>query len=377
MSDVRCNQLAKKLVNFSANVQKGDKVLVEITGEEHDLGKEIIREIYAAGGKPFFYLWNDELQKEWLMGLDEETVALQAQWDAERMSKMDAYIAVRLNDNLYDLATVPKESMELYARYITQKVHFGIRISKKWVVVRYPNASMAQLATMPTDEFRNFYFSACNFDYEKLDKYMTPLFSRVNQADIVEIKGVGVDLKFSIKGMNSLKCCGKNNLPDGELLSAPVRESVEGYITYNTPSPYLGDVFDRVRLEFKRGQIVRVSHDGVENQRLNAIFDSDEGARYIGEFSFGLNPFISKPMKDILFDEKISGSFHFTPGNACFDINNGNKSSIHWDLVYITRKDYGGAEIYFDGILIQKDGLFVPADLQPLNPENLRQLLTN
>jgi aminopeptidase len=228
---------------------------------------------------------------------------------------------------------------------------------------------MAQMANMSTEGFEDFYFNVCNLDYAKLSKAMEPLVELMEATDRVRITGKETDLTFSIKGLPAIKCDGHRNIPDGEVFTAPVRESVNGVITFNTPALYEGFTFERVRLEFQDGKIVNATAN--DQKRLERILDTDEGARYIGEFALGLNPHILNPMKDTLFDEKISGSFHFTPGSCYDECDNGNKSAIHWDLVFIQRPEYGGGEIYFDDRLIRKDGRFVLPALEPLNPENL------
>ena len=371
MKDLRYSQLAATLVNYSCRLQAGEKLLLETVGIEEALAKEIIRAVYAAGGQPFINIQNERLQKEWLEGVGGISVAAlnaQARWDAARMAEMDAYIGLRVKDNLYDMAGLSGETNTLYSKHYLQPVHFEQRVPHtKWVVLRYPNASMAQEAGQSTEDFEDFYFEVCNFDYARLSKAMDPLLELLQAADQVKIQGPGVDLRFSIKDIGAVKCDGQRNIPDGEVYSAPLRESVEGWVKFNTPSPYQGRVYQEVELTFKKGRIVE-ARAANHPQELEAIFATDEGARYIGEFAFGLHPGILQPMKDILFDEKISGSFHFTPGNCYDEADNGNKSSIHWDLVYIMRKDYGGGQIWLDGQLLQQDGLFVAPALQGLNP---------
>jgi aminopeptidase len=255
-----------------------------------------------------------------------------------------------------------------FNRHYLKPVHFDLRVPQtNWVILRYPNPSMAQEAAMSTEDLEDFYFKVCNFDYERLSQAMDPLLELLQGADKVEIKGPGADLRFSVKNIGAVKCDGHCNIPDGEVYTAPVKESVEGRIKFNTPSPYQGKVYQEVELFFEKGRIVEAKA-AAHNRDLQTIFETDEGARYIGEFAFGLHPDILQPMKDILFDEKISGSFHLTPGDCYDETDNGNNSSIHWDLVYIMRREYGGGEILLDGQLLQKDGLFVPAALQGLNP---------
>ena len=203
-----------------------------------------------------------------------------------------------------------------------------------------------------------------------MDRAMDPLKELMERTDKVHIVAPGTDLRFSIKDIPTVKCAGQMNIPDGEVYTAPVKNSVNGVLSYNTPTIYDGTTFENIRLEFKNGKIIKAT--GSDTEKLNHILDSDEGARYIGEFALGLNPFILKPMKDILFDEKIMGSFHFTPGNSYDEAPNGNSSQVHWDMVCIQTSECGGGEIWFDDTLIRKDGMFIPEELQPLNPENLK-----
>ena len=372
MADKRYEILAENLINYSVNLQKGENILIEVTGKETELTCALINAAYRAGGNPFLHLQDSSLQRNWLMQVNDDQLKMQAEWEAQRMNAMQAYIGIRIKDNSFELADVPAEKMEKYETLLQKPVHHDIRVCKtKWVILRYPNPSMAQEARMSTEAFRDFYFDVCNLDYAKMSRAMTPLQDLMNKTDKVHIIAPGTDLSFSIKGIGAVKCDGKCNIPDGEVYSAPVKDSVEGYITYNAPSVNQGKIFNNIRLEFSQGKIVKASCDN-DSEALNRIFDTDPGARYVGEFSFGFNPYILHPINDILFDEKIAGSIHFTPGSCYEDAFNGNSSAVHWDLVSIHRPEYGGGEIYFDGELIRKDGLFVKPELFGLNPENLK-----
>ncbi len=331
----------------------------------------LIQEAYAVGAQPLVVLRDNAVQRALLLGGTAQTWDLEAKLDGQRMREMDAYIAIRGGENSYETADVPPEKMAFYMQHYGKPVHSEIRVPKtRWVVLRYPTPSMAQLAETSTEAFENHYFDVCNLDYSKMSHAMDALVSRMERTDQVHITGPGTDLTFSIKGMPAIKCDGKLNIPDGEVFSAPVKNSVNGTLTYNTPSLYQGNVFENTRLVFENGKIVQATSS--DTARSNAIFDTDPGARYVGEFALGVNPFITRAIKDTLFDEKIAGSFHFTPG-ACYDTcPNGNKSAIHWDLVCIQTPEYGGGEISFDGELIRKDGLFVAEDLTCLNPDALK-----
>lgn len=210
----------------------------------------------------------------------------------------------------------------------------------------------------------------CNLDYKKMSVAMDALVNLMNRTDRVHITGPGTDLTFFPKDIGAIKCDGKCNIPDGEVYTAPVRDSVNGYITYNTPSVFQGFTYENIRFTFQNGKITEATANNSE--KLNAVLDMDEGARYLGEFAIGVNPFILHPMKDTLFDEKIMGSIHLTPGRCYEDAFNGNDSQIHWDLVFIQTEAYGGGEIYFDDVLIRKNGIFVLEELRCLNSENLK-----
>ena len=370
--DARIETLARNLVNYSCKVKEGEKVYINYIGRDtEDLAKAIVREVYKAKGRPFVHYISNEVLREVLINCDEEQLRIMAETDAKEMSQMDCYIGVRGADNVSELSDVPQEKMKLYDKLYQTPVHHEIRVPKtRWVVLRYPNAAMAQLACTSTAAFEDFYYQVCNLDYSKMNEAMKSLVNLMNRTDKVRLVGPGTDLSFSIKDIPAIACAGELNIPDGEVYTAPVKNSVNGTIQYNAPSLYQGTTFENVKLTFKDGKIIEATANNTE--RLNQIFDTDEGARYVGEFAIGVNPYVLSPMKDILFDEKICGSIHFTPGNCYDEAPNGNQSAIHWDLVWIQRTEYGGGEIYFDDVLIRKDGIFVIPELECLNPENLK-----
>lgn len=371
MRDPRLKRLAQNLVQYSIDVQPGENVLINMIGEEKELVKCLIEEVANRGGRPFVEMSDRSVLRTMLMHATQEQIELWASLDLERMKQMHGYIGVRSGDNVNELSDVPKDKMRLYEKLYSNPVHSEQRVKKtKWVVLRYPTPSMAQLANMSTEAFEDFYFDVCNLDYAKMERAMDPLKALMDRTDKVRIVSPGTDITFSIKGIGSKKCCGHRNIPDGEVFSAPVRDSVNGTITYNAPSVYSGVTFQNISLTFENGKIVKAESN--DSERLNEILDTDEGARYIGEFAIGFNPYILHPMNDILFDEKIAGSLHFTPGQAYEDTDNGNRSAVHWDLVLIQRPEYGGGEIYFDDVLIRKDGIFVLPELEGLNPDHLK-----
>lgn len=371
MTDPRITKLAEILVNYSCALKEGEKVLIEARGVDYMLVEAIVREVYKAKAFPFVSMEDMRVTRAVRQGMTEELARLMAKYDAYRMSDMDAYIGIRGGNNCYELSDIDGEKTGIYNRLYSHPVHHELRVNNtKWVVLRYPTEGMAEQARMSTEAFENFYFDVCTLDYGKMDRAMDALKALMERTDRVRITARDTDLSFSIKGIGAVKCAGERNIPDGEIYSAPVKDSVNGYIHYNAPSVENGIEFKDVRLEFKDGKIVNATAN--DSAAANKIFDTDEGARYVGEFAIGVNPFVTKPMGDILFDEKISGSIHFTPGSAYDDAFNGNTSAVHWDLVLIQTPEYGGGEIYFDDVLIRKDGRFVLEELLPLNPENLK-----
>ena len=375
MKDPRVAKLADILIGYSAKVQPGEKVLVEAYDIPEDAVTALVARIVEAGGLPFVTLKSNKVLRALYNAATEEQMRLTGEFEKARMEQMDAYVGVRGSENVTEHADVPDERMRLYRSLWWNPVHSQTRVPKtKWVVLRWPTSAMAQQAGMSTEAFEDFYFDVCTFDYSKLDTVIEPLKALMDRTDRVRLTGPGTDLTFSIKDIPTIPCTGRSNIPDGEIFTAPVRDSVQGTIAFNTATIYQGTVFEGVTLRFENGKIVHAASSGGTTPALNQILDSDEGARYVGEFSLGFNPYVLQPMKDILFDEKIAGSFHFTPGGAYDEAFNGNRSVVHWDMVFIQRPEFGGGDVFFDDVLVRHDGLFVPDDLKPLNPENLKTL---
>ena len=366
--DPRFNELAAGLTGFSTALKPGERVLIDAHDVPDAMVIALVRAVRQRGAHPYVQLHRARITRELTLGAEEAQFAPHAAVELARMQKMDAYIALRGSDNIFESSDVPASKVQLVSRLMKPVLDY--RVGKtRWVVLRWPTAAMAQQAGLSTEAFEDFYFKVCTLDYARMVPGMKVLADLMTKTDQVQITGPGTDLRFSIKGIGAQPCGGLRNIPDGEVFSCPVRDSVEGVIQYNAPTVYLGSSFDHIRLVFKQGRIVEATSSNTK--RLNEILDSDAGARYIGEFAIGFNPHILEPMRDILFDEKIAGSFHFTPGQAYDGVGNGNKSQVHWDMVCIQRPEYGGGEIRFDGKVIREDGLFVPKSLHKLNPDYL------
>ncbi len=364
--DNRVTELADKIVNYSCGVLPGDKVLISYDGVTADeFVKEIIRAVYRVGAYPYVEIINYGIIREIMVGCKKEQITFMNDYLLHQIKGMDAFINLSAMENFSELSDVPMEKLNIYNNALKEYTEYTLN-GLKWSWTRYPNPGLAQLANMSTEGFKDFYFQVCNMDYGKLSQAMDPLAELMRTTDKVRITGPGTDISFSIKGIGSKKCDGHANIPDGEVYTAPVRDSVNGVISYNTPSEKDGFKYDNIVFYVEKGKIVEARANNTE--KINELLNRDEGSRYFGEFALGVNPYIMKPMGVTLFDEKINGSFHLTPGSAYSTTDNGNRSSIHWDLVMIQRSDYGGGEIYFDDRLIRKDGLFVLEELQKLNP---------
>ncbi|HMP07838.1 MAG TPA: aminopeptidase, partial [Lacipirellulaceae bacterium] len=367
MHDPRIDLLADLLLDHSCRLQRGEKVLIEaIDVPDPQLICALVEGAAGRGAVPLVTTKSNAVLRALYRTATEESMKLAGAVERTRMEQVNAYIGIRGAANSSQFADVPQPKMDLYQQHWWHQVHGQIRVPEtKWVVLRYPTDSFAQAAGMSTAAFEDFYFDVCTADYAAMQRAQEPLVARMQAADRVRIVAPGTDLEFSIKDIPVIACFGERNIPDGEVFTAPVRDSINGRIRFNTQSRYQGVVFSDIEFVFRDGRIVQAAANNTE--RLNQILDSDDGARFCGEWSLGTNNRVLHPMLDTLFDEKIGGSFHLTPGQAYEIADNGNRSRIHWDLVLIQRPDYGGGEVWFDGQLLRKDGRFVPDDLQGLN----------
>ncbi|MBQ8892011.1 MAG: aminopeptidase [Bacilli bacterium] len=362
----RVKKLSEIIVNHSIKVKNKDKVLITYMAHDADyFVKCLVKDILKSGGIPTVKYNDPELEDLVKRNLNLDIIETRKNILKFEVEEYDSFIQIHSNlSDYYDskvdnqLNIKMKETLKPYKDILVNKRH--------WVLLNYPSLIDAYKAHMTYEDFYNFSLDVMTVDYDKMYESMRPLKELMEKTDKVRITGKNTDISFSIKGLPAIICAGESNIPDGEVFTAPVRESVNGTITYNTPSPYNGYVYHDVSLTFKDGKIIEC-HASNDEDKLQELFETDEGSKYVGEFSFGLNPKIMNPMGDILFDEKIAGSIHFTPGAAYDECDNGNKSNIHFDMVLIQRNDYGGGEVYFDDVLIRKDGKFVLPELSDLN----------
>jgi aminopeptidase len=365
LSTNELSEIAKRVVHHSLEIQKGEKVLIDVEGEAEEFTNQLIKEVHLAGAHPYLKSTRISNLKKLIIGATEESLTLWLHQEQYRAEDMDAYIGLKADENIYEFMDIPKEKHRLYLKYFSQKIQLDYLRKDKWILMRYPTKGMAQLAKMGSDELKDIYYKSCTMDYRQLSEKTEQLRERLKRTKKVKIISPGTDLTFSIHEMDSFTCDGRYNLPDGEVFTAPVRDSVNGTIQFNCPSLFQGQVVENIRFEFLDGKIV--SYHGNDPELLKSILETDEGASYLGEFGIGLNPYITKPMNNILFDEKMNGSIHLAIGQAFPMADNGNESAIHLDFVLNQQPLYGGGSLYFDEELIRQDGLFVPNDLKVLN----------
>lgn len=367
MKDSRIAKLAKDTMEYSVSLLPGEKVLIEAWDGCDDFVVEFVKAAQAVGAYPYVVREDKKVLRSIMLQADEAYWRKWYEYQLGRMEDMDAFVAIRKDGNAYEFADVPAEKFALYNKYNSMLHEKQRNFKLKWCILRYPSPSMAQLSATSTEAFEDFFFAANCIDYKRLNEIALSLCRVCNRTDQVRIVAPGTDITFSIKGMCEMRsCCGMFNRPCGETGMGIVQGTANGIIRYNIPSHYKGTLFTDVELTFRDGVIVHATAN--DTKRLNQILDTDPGARRIGEFAIGFNPLITKPMNDTLFDEKMRMSLHFTPGNG-----GNNPSEIHWDLVQSHDPAYGGGEIWFDDVLVRKDGLFVIDELKGLNPEQLRK----
>ncbi|MFD1447659.1 aminopeptidase [Oceanobacillus profundus] len=364
LSTVQQKEIIQRLIT-SNHIQKGNKVMIDVQGEVNNFVNEIIKEIYNRGALPYLRTYKTKHIKELIMGSSEESLKLWLDQELYRLKNMDVYIGIKSHENLYEFEDIPKDKLSLYNRRFLNPYQHAYLMKENWTLLQYPTYGMAQLAKIGSTELADTYYKASTFNYEKLKRDVIPLQRLMNKTNTVEIKSPNTNLTFSMKRIGNYLCDCKYNIPDGEIFSAPIKETVEGYIHFNCITSLNGELLEDVFLEFKNGKVI--SFKSRNQDTLHRIISTDEGSQYIGEFGIGLNPYIKKPLNNLLFDEKMFGSLHLALGQAFPMAYNGNESSIHVDFILNQQKEYGGGELFFDGELIRKDGLFIPEELQQLN----------
>lgn len=367
MKDNRLTILAHNLLDNSLQIEKGDNFVIKAPYSAKPLILEIINYANEIEANAFVTITDQDIWHTQMQGINKRSLEISNDIETLKFSYMKGLINIKEEEN--EGTSIDLETLSLMGK-INKKLNDDIIDNKKWVLLEWPTEAAAQKVNMSYEDYYNFVLDVCTLDYASMGKKAQVLKDLMERTDKVRIVGPNTDLTLSIKGRKAVICKGERNIPDGEVYVGPVKDSINGKITYNVKSKYQGKTFENICFEFKNGKIVNASASSY-NKALNKILDIDQGARYIGEFSLGFNPLIKKEIGNILFDEKMKGSFHLTPGKCYKRSNNGNDSQIHWDLVCCQLEEFGGGQIYFDDVLIRDNGIFVLKELECLNPSNL------
>jgi len=365
------SRLADVIVNDCLSIEDGDLIILEGIDLPDNLLSDFADHLLAMKIQPYVIQKSQKILIQNIQNHNSEIIGLQADFEINIMKRAKAFIGLRFPTNLYMMECLGKSDREKILTNFIKPVHFEYRNNNlQWVYFRFPTREFAKNSGQNYTEFTKNYFNASLVNYEKMAYAFDPLAKLISKCQEVRIVSDSTDLRFYMSGKGVYKSCGQHNLPDGEIFTSPDKSSIEGFIRFNIPSIYYGNYFENIELEFRKGKIVGC-HAENNSDLLKSILDIDEGAKFVGEFAIGLNPFVKTPILDILWDEKMHGSLHLAIGNAYPVSNNGNKSAIHWDLILNQTSDYGGGALYFDERLVRKNGLFIDDHLQHLNPQNL------
>lgn len=353
-------KFARLLTGYSTEVRAGDNVLINIDSGALELGRTLYREVLRAGAEPLLRVSYPEQVSDMLELASDEFLDTEPAFALNEIRQIDAWIRVSAPENARQLQNADKVRLGRLMK--RQRAVQNIRVNEtRWLGTIFPNAAGAQDAGMSTEEFERFAFEAM-FLFEddpaaawrrQFDEQQR-LVDRLSQADQVRIVADGTDLTLSVRGRTWVSSAGKRNMPCGEVFTGPVEDSAEGVITFDVPSSVSGVEVRNIRLRFSGGKVVEAEAE-VGNDLLQAQLESDPGARFLGELGIGTNYRIQKPIRSILYDEKIGGTVHLALGQSYASTGGTNNSAIHWDMITDLR---AGGAIYLDGELFQQDGKF-------------------
>jgi len=352
MIDPRNTQLAEILALHSIKVKSDDKVLIKATSQlALPLAREVYKQVLKLGGFPHLVIGDEPLSKFFYDHAQKKHLDDKPVIDEYLANWSDKSVIIVGENNTRELAEA--DNKKLTQRAKATKTIRDKMLEKPWILTYVPTPAMAQDANMSTDDLEDFYFNACILDWSKQYASMKKLADSLTNAKKIEVVGDRTHLTLSAKGRIFIPCAGEFNMPDGEVFTAPVDDSVEGYVYFNYPLLRQGKMIRDIQLYFEKGVVVRAQAS--ENQDfLEEILNTDAGARRLGEFAIGLNPGVKRYMYNILFDEKMSNSIHMALGAAYKECNGKNESAIHMDIVKDMRPE--GSTITVDGKVLNPWG---------------------
>ena len=366
--DPRIQKFAQILVDHSARIEPGDRVLIESTTAAEPLIKAVYATILDRGGHPHLQLAFPDQEKIFFEHANDEQLGFTPTFTKLAYDEFESRIRIHAETDLHALADVPPEKQsrrqQAMAPILRAQMWRGAEHNFKWVTTLFPTQAYADAAGMPLEEYQDFVYRACFADAETEDpvakwrEFQTrqaEYIERIEGHDRVEVRGPNVDLVLSIKGRRFRNSYGRHNMPDGEIYTGPVEDSVNGWVRFTYPAIIQGRVVEGVELTFKKGKVIKATAKTNEDF-LHEMLNVDKGAKYVGEWAVGTNFNIDRFTGHILFDEKIGGSFHMALGAGYPETGSVNRSIIHWDMICDMRED---SVIMVDGELVYRNGEFV------------------
>ncbi len=355
--DPRVRKLAQQTVRYSLDVKPGTNVIISGGEEAREFILELYKEVILRKAFPIVNIRLDGMNDFYYKYATDEQIQKFPDLQMHQIENSQYYIGINTSGNTRELSNVDPKKLMARKKVTVPIGDYIVNSAKKkegWmkrVTIGFPCNALAQDAEMSLNEYENFVFNACLIDWKKFGKRLDKFNKVFEKGKEVHLIGEGVDLKFSISGKNCIADKGEENMPGGEVFMAPVRESMNGWIKFDYPRVVSGNFISEVFLKFENGKVVEFSAEKGE-EFFRTLLESDENAKYVGEFGVGLNPGISKYTNDLLFDEKMDGTIHLALGMAYKENGGGNDSAIHVDIV----KDMKNAKFILDGKVIQDKG---------------------
>ncbi|MCD4802139.1 MAG: aminopeptidase [Anaerolineales bacterium] len=364
--DPRIQTLAKILVEHSARVVPGDRVAIEATTAAEPLVRALFQEILTHGGFPYPLLKFPEQNRELFSFGSDDQLSHVDQLRSQVYNQFESRIRIHSLTNPNQLVDFPPEKQTIFQQaqspILATQMDRGARDEFKWVTTLFPTPAYAREAGMSLTVFEDFVYEACFADrdnpidlWQQVKENQKAALSLFQGHDRIQLKGPNIDLELSVKDRTFINCFGTNNMPDGEIFTGPVEESLNGWVRYSYPAIYSGVTVKGVELTFKDGKVIQASAEEQEDYLLK-LLDTDPGARYVGEFAVGMNTGIQQFSGNILFDEKIGGTIHIAIGAGYPETGSKNKSALHWDMICDMRSD---STITVDNSLVYQDGEFL------------------
>lgn len=364
--DNRVEKLARLLVKYSMGIKKGDYLFIQANSISAPLVKEAYRQAILEGAMVETMVGLEGISETFLKNASMEQLATSSRLLKAAFQEMTAFLYIWGNFNTKQFAGVDSAKMAAYLKAQKEwRTIYDDRCAKgemRWVGTQFPTLADAQEANMSLSEYEDFVYKAGHIDcddpieeWKKISKEQQRIVDYLDTKDVIHVISKDTDLTYKVKGRKWVNCDGKVNFPDGEVFTGPIEDSVQGHIRFSFPGIYMSREVEDISLTFDKGKVVKATAKKGEDL-LNALLDTDEGSRFVGECAIGTNYGIQKFTRNMLFDEKIGGTIHMAVGRSIPETKGKNFSTLHWDMLCDMRE---GGEIYADGELFYKNGKFL------------------